>query len=195
MAAKRTAFGAFGGMLKDHTATDLGEIAARAALKSASINPENIDHIVFGKSNPKNLPAMTNPIFSGNVIQSSRDAAYLARHIGLRIGVPVPIPAVTINRLCGSGFEAIIQGCQASHFFESFHAISIHPFSADPLRRFEARADWRNGEHEHVALRCPQHPLRSAARDQSTGEPVSRVVLQYHNICIRFSSKTCSGRD
>jgi acetyl-CoA acyltransferase 2 len=89
--AKRTAFGTFGGKLKGKSATDLAEIAARAALKSASIGPEHVDHVIFG-----------------NVIQSSKDAAYLARHVGLRIGLPQETPAVTINRLCGSGFQAVI---------------------------------------------------------------------------------------
>lgn len=95
VSAKRTAFGTYGGKLKNFSATDLAEIASRAALKSASINPENVDHVIFG-----------------NVIQSSKDAAYLARHVGLRIGLPENVPAVTVNRLCGSGFEAIIQGAQ-----------------------------------------------------------------------------------
>uniref|UniRef100_A0A914BUD8 Mitochondrial 3-ketoacyl-coa thiolase n=1 Tax=Acrobeloides nanus TaxID=290746 RepID=A0A914BUD8_9BILA len=95
VAAKRTAFGTFGGTLKNHSATDLAEISARAALQSASLNPENVNHVIFG-----------------NVIQSSKDAAYLSRHVALRIGLPVHTPAVTINRLCGSGFEAIINGAQ-----------------------------------------------------------------------------------
>ncbi|KAI1724753.1 acetyl-CoA acetyltransferase [Ditylenchus destructor] len=95
VAAKRTAFGTFGGKLKNHTATDLAEVASRAALKSASIAPEHVDHVIFG-----------------NVMQSSKDAAYLSRHVGLRIGLPHHVPAVTVNRLCGSGFEAIVQGAQ-----------------------------------------------------------------------------------
>ena len=95
VSAKRCAFGAFGGSLKNHSATDLAEIAAKAALKASSIAPEHIDHVIFG-----------------NVIQSSRDAAYLARHVGIRVGLPIQVPAVTINRLCGSGFEAIVQGAQ-----------------------------------------------------------------------------------
>lgn len=95
VSAKRCAFGAFGRSLKDHTATDLAEIVARSALKSSSIAPEHVDHVIFG-----------------NVIQSSKDAAYLARHVGIRIGLPVKTPAVTVNRLCGSGFEAIIHGAQ-----------------------------------------------------------------------------------
>lgn len=89
----RTGFGSFGGSLKDHSATDLGTIAARAALERAGVAPEAVDHCVMG-----------------NVVQTSADAAYLARHVGLRAGCPVETPAVTVNRLCGSGFEAVIHG-------------------------------------------------------------------------------------
>lgn len=95
LAGARTAFGTFCGSLKDRTATDLGVVAAQAALQRASVEPSDIGHVVFG-----------------NVIQSSRDAAYLARHIGLRCGLPIEVPAVTVNRLCASGFEAIVQGAQ-----------------------------------------------------------------------------------
>nr|CAD2157036.1 unnamed protein product [Meloidogyne enterolobii] len=95
VSAKRCAFGAFGKTLKDYTATDLAEIVSKAALKASSISAENIDHVIFG-----------------NVIQSSKDAAYLARHVGLRVEIPVHVPAVTVNRLCGSGFEAIVQAAQ-----------------------------------------------------------------------------------
>uniref|UniRef100_A0A1I7ZLB4 3-ketoacyl-CoA thiolase, mitochondrial n=1 Tax=Steinernema glaseri TaxID=37863 RepID=A0A1I7ZLB4_9BILA len=91
--AKRTAFGTFGGQLKARTATDLAEISSRAAIQAAAINPENVDHVVMG-----------------NVLQTSADAPYLARHVGLRVGLPENVPAVTVNRLCGSGFEAIVQG-------------------------------------------------------------------------------------
>ncbi len=93
LAGVRTGFGAFGGALKDQTATDLGVVAARAVLTRSGIRPEEIDHAVFG-----------------NALQTSSDAIYLARHIALRSGCPVETPAVTVNRLCGSGFEAIVQG-------------------------------------------------------------------------------------
>ncbi len=90
---KRTAFGAFGGGLAHLSATDLAEKASQVALEEAKVDPRLIEAVVFG-----------------NVCQSSRDAIYLARHVGLRVGVPVEKPALTVNRLCGSGFEAIIQG-------------------------------------------------------------------------------------
>lgn len=91
----RTGFGSFGGTLKDCSATDLGVYAATGAIARAGIQPADIDHVVFG-----------------NALQTSADAIYLARHVALRSGCPVETPAVTVNRLCGSGFEAIIQGAQ-----------------------------------------------------------------------------------
>lgn len=93
VAAKRTPFGTFGGALKGLTATELGTHAAKAALTAAGASPEDVDHVIFG-----------------NVIQSSPDAIYLARHVGLYAGVPVAAPALTVNRLCGSGFQALISG-------------------------------------------------------------------------------------
>ncbi len=91
----RTGFGAFGGALKDLSATELGSIAGRGALDRAGVESGSVDHVVFG-----------------NVLQTSADAPYLARHIGLKAGVPVETPALTVNRLCGSGFEAVIQAAQ-----------------------------------------------------------------------------------
>ncbi|XP_045706252.1 3-ketoacyl-CoA thiolase, mitochondrial [Phyllostomus hastatus] len=95
VAAKRTPFGAFGGLLKDFSATDLAEFAARAALSAGKVSPETVDSVIVG-----------------NIIQGSSDAVYAARHIGLRVGVPKESPALTLNRLCGSGFQAVVSGCQ-----------------------------------------------------------------------------------
>jgi acetyl-CoA acetyltransferase len=91
----RTGFGAFGGSLKDLSATDLGVVAAKGALERAKVDPAWIDHTVFG-----------------NVVQTSGDAIYLARHIGLKAGVPKEKPALILNRLCGSGQEAIVTGAR-----------------------------------------------------------------------------------
>jgi acetyl-CoA acyltransferase 2 len=91
----RTGFGAFGGALKDLSATDLGTLAAQGALARSGVEPSSVNHVVFG-----------------NVLQTSTDAPYLARHIGLRAGTTVETPALTVNRLCGSGFEAVIQAAQ-----------------------------------------------------------------------------------
>ncbi len=91
----RTGYGDFGGVLRNLSATQLGVVAAKHAVDRSGVQPEAIDHVVFG-----------------NAQQTSADAIYLARHIGLQAGLPIETPAVTINRLCGSGFEAIIQGAQ-----------------------------------------------------------------------------------
>ena len=95
ISGQRTAFGAFGGSLKDISATDLAVISAKATLQQAGLSPEKVDHVVIG-----------------NVVQSGNDAAYLARHVGLKTGVPVNVPAYIVNRLCGSGFQAWVNGVQ-----------------------------------------------------------------------------------
>ena len=91
----RTAFGTFGGGLRDISATDLGVVAAKGAIERSKIEPGRIDHVIFG-----------------NVLQTSGDAVYLARHIGLKSGLPEEVPALTVNRLCGSGLQAILLGMQ-----------------------------------------------------------------------------------
>ena len=95
LSGKRTPFGTFGGSLKDFTATDLGVHSAGAALEAAGVDPGQVGHV-----------------FYGNALQTSADAIYLARHVGLRAGVPREAGALTVNRLCGSGFQAIVSGAQ-----------------------------------------------------------------------------------
>lgn len=95
LSGKRTGFGTFGGSLKGFSATDLGVFASRAAITAAGIEAAAIGHTYFG-----------------NALQTSSDAIYLARHVALRSGVPQESGAVTVNRLCGSGFEAIVQGAK-----------------------------------------------------------------------------------
>jgi Acetyl-CoA acetyltransferase len=95
LSGTRTGFGSFGGTLKDLSAIDLGVVAAKAALERAKVEPGQVDHLVFG-----------------NALQTSADAIYMARHVALKSGLPIETPAVTVNRLCGSGFESIIQGAQ-----------------------------------------------------------------------------------
>ena len=95
LSGKRTAFGTFGGSLKGFTATDLGVFSSKAAIEAAGITADQVDHTFFG-----------------NALQTSADAIYLSRHVALRSGVPQEKPAVTVNRLCGSGFEAIVQGAK-----------------------------------------------------------------------------------
>ena len=92
--AKRTPFGAFGGALKAISATQLGVTSTVAAL---------------GDKDPK----LVDQVYFGNVIQSSRDAAYLARHVALKSNCKIDTPSLTLNRLCGSGLETVIQAAKA----------------------------------------------------------------------------------
>ena len=95
LAGKRTPFGSFGGSLKDVGATELAVAAGRAALDEASIKPSDVEHVLLG-----------------NVVQSGADAAYVPRHVGLHLGMPVHAGALGVNRLCGSGFQAWISAAQ-----------------------------------------------------------------------------------
>ncbi len=91
----RTPMTEYNGALKDVSALELGAIAARAAFERTGVKPEWIEHAVVG-----------------NVLQTSSDAIYGARHVALKAGVPVEVPALTVNRLCGSGIQAAVSGAQ-----------------------------------------------------------------------------------
>jgi len=91
----RTPFGRYCGKIKDYTAQELGAVAAKAAIERAGIDPKEFDHVVFG-----------------NAQQTSGDALYGARHVGLRAGLPIETPALTVNRLCGSGMQAMVSAAQ-----------------------------------------------------------------------------------
>src|SRR5215468_2109516 len=89
----RTPMTDYVGALKDVSALELGAIAARGAFQKTGVKPEWIEHAVVG-----------------NVLQTSADAIYGARHMALKAGVPVDVPALTVNRLCGSGIQAAVSG-------------------------------------------------------------------------------------
>ena len=91
----RTPMTEYVGALKDVSALELGAIAAKGAFTKTGVKPEWIDHVVIG-----------------NVLQTSSDAIYGARHVGLKAGVPIEVPALTVNRLCGSGIQAAVSGAQ-----------------------------------------------------------------------------------
>lgn len=95
LAGKRTPFGSNGGTLRDVNPTDLALVAARAALDQARVFPQDIDHTIVG-----------------NVLHSTPDSIYTPRHLGLRLGIPESVPALGINRLCGSGFQTVVEAYQ-----------------------------------------------------------------------------------
>ncbi|MDP9159130.1 MAG: thiolase family protein [Acidobacteriota bacterium] len=115
----RTPFGRYCGKLKDFTAQELGAVAGKAAMERSGVDPKDVDHAIFG-----------------NAQQTSGDALYGARHVALRAGLPIETPALTVNRLCGSGMQAIINAAQMVQLGEAnivlaggMEAMSQAPFS------------------------------------------------------------------
>ncbi len=94
--AARTAIGSFGGSLAGHAPSALGALVAAAALRRAKLEPGHVEHVVFG-----------------NVIPTGPQDAYLARVAAVEAGIPVAVPAMTLNRLCGSGVQAIVSAAQS----------------------------------------------------------------------------------
>src|SRR5436305_8029208 len=103
----RTPMTDYVGALKDISALELGAIAARGAFAKTGVKPEWVDHATVG-----------------NVLQTSADAIYGARHVALKAGVPVDVPALTVNRLCGSGIQAAISGAQMIQLGEASLVLS-----------------------------------------------------------------------
>ena len=94
--ASRTAIGSFGRSLRDVPPTELGATVARVAIDRAGVEPDQVDQVVFG-----------------NVIHTSPEDMYMARVVGIRAGIPKEAPAFTVNRLCGSGVQAIVSAAHA----------------------------------------------------------------------------------
>jgi len=103
----RTPMGRYCGKLRDFTAMDLGAIAAKEAMQRSGVEPGEIDHVVIG-----------------NAQQTSGDSIYGARHVGLKAGVPIEVPALTVNRLCGSGMQSVVTAAQMIQLGESKIALA-----------------------------------------------------------------------
>ncbi len=124
----RTPIGRFLGGLSRVSATDLGAVAARGAMARAEVDPAGVDAIFFG-----------------NVIQSSKDAVYLARHVGLLAGCPISAPALTVNRACGSGIEAVVQAAKSLMLGEASLVLAggSENMSMTPYAMRGVRQGWR----------------------------------------------------
>jgi acetyl-CoA acetyltransferase family protein len=107
LAGARTPMIEYVGAFKDLSALELGARAAQAALERAACRPEWVDHVVMG-----------------NALQTSADAIYGARHVGLKAGVPIETPALTVNRLCGSGIQSVVSAAQMIRLGESRLALA-----------------------------------------------------------------------
>ncbi|MGE5086187.1 MAG: acetyl-CoA C-acetyltransferase [Bacillota bacterium] len=164
ISGKRTPFGAFGGSLKDISATDLGVVAAKATLEQAGVSADKIDHVVFG-----------------NVVQSGADAAYLPRHIGLKTGVPVNVGAFAVNRLCGSGFQSWVNAVQMIQCGEATAVLAggVEQMSQIPYVARKVRFDgMRMGNFELEDL------MTSALTDAYAGTP---MAITAENLAVKYS--------
>ncbi|MCS6884442.1 MAG: acetyl-CoA C-acetyltransferase [Acidobacteriota bacterium] len=126
----RTPMAEYNGAFKDFTANELGALAARAALERTSVAAEHIDHTIFG-----------------NALQTSQDAIYGARHVALRAGIPIDRPALTVNRLCGSGIQAVISAAQLILLGEASTVLAggMESMSQAPYVLRGARSGYRLG--------------------------------------------------
>ena len=159
----RTGFGAFGGALKDHSATDLGVVAAKAAIERAGIEAADLDHVIIG-----------------NALQTSADAIYLARHVGLRAGTPHSVPAITINRLCGSGFQSIISGAEQILLGQADMVLSggTESMSQAPFVDRQARWGVRFGQ-DHALKDALWESLYDPYAELAMGQTAERLGAQY----------------
>jgi len=131
LGGKRTPMGEYVGALKDISAIDLGAIAARGALEVTAVKPDEIDHTIIG-----------------NALQTSGDAIYGARHVALKAGIPFDRPALTVNRLCGSGIQSIISGAHMIQLGEAQTALvgGMESMSQAPHVIYGARSGFALGQ-------------------------------------------------
>jgi len=131
IAGARTPVGVLQGSLSDVSAIDLGVIAAKGAIERSGVDPQVIDQVVLG-----------------NVIQSSKDAIYFARHVALKAGLPIETPALTVNRLCGSGLQAIVSAAQLLQLGEGQIALAggAENMTQSPHVLRGARAGYKLGQ-------------------------------------------------
>ena len=164
----RTPFGRYCGKLKDFTAQELGAVAAKGAMERAGVDAKEFDHVVFG-----------------NAQQTSGDALYGARHVGLRAGIPIETPALTVNRLCGSGMQSIVSAAQMIQTDEAkivlaggMEAMSQAPFVIRGRDGFTLA------------------PGRQAGRfaDGGAARYLLRVVHGEHRGAVRIGSRGSRGR-
>lgn len=165
VAAKRTPFGSFGGKLKDITATDLCAEAAKAAIAAAKLDPSLIDAVQVG-----------------NVSPTSADGAYISRHVGLKAGVPIEKPALTINRLCGSGFQSVIGGIHEILLGEAEITLAggAENMSQSPLAVYGNQARFGVGLGAGLNL---QDTLWSALTDSYSKTPMG---ITAENLAVKY---------
>ncbi|MEE9235676.1 MAG: acetyl-CoA C-acetyltransferase, partial [Candidatus Acidoferrales bacterium] len=171
LAGARTPMGRYGGVLRDLSAIQLGALAARAALQRSGVDPGEFDHVIFG-----------------NAQQTSGDAIYGARHVGLQAGLPKQVPAVTVNRLCGSGIESILQAAHRLLLAEAKMVLAggMESMSQAPHVIHGARWGFRLGE-AHI-----QDSLMVALKDSYCGcymSDTAENLARQHGITRRAADE------
>ncbi|QSO52573.1 acetyl-CoA C-acetyltransferase [Alicyclobacillus curvatus] len=158
----RTPFGTYGGSLSSETATRLGALAGVEALRRAGVTPSQVDNVVFG-----------------NVIQSHNGAAYLARHVGLTVGVPETVPALTVNRLCGSGMQSVVTAAKDILLGDSRVALAggAESMSLTPYLLRGARFGYRMGDNAAVDM------LNEVLTDCHSGYPMG---ITAENLALKY---------
>lgn len=168
----RTVFGSFGGSLKDISATELGVLAAKEAIKRSGVEASELDNVVYG-----------------NVLQTSSDAIYLARHVGLKAGLPIETPALTVNRLCGSGAQAIVNVAQSILLGESQVALAGGAENMSQAPHVVRGARWGFGFGANTAF---EDSLWTALVDSYTGQGMAitaeNLAAQY-NLSRQFQDE------
>jgi acetyl-CoA C-acetyltransferase/acetyl-CoA acyltransferase 2 len=162
LSGKRTPFGSFGGSLKDVHPTDLTVAAGKAALEQAGVSPAEIEHVIVG-----------------NVVPATGDAAYTPRHAGLKLGIPLAVPALGINRLCGSGFQAIIEAYQQMRAGDTQIALvgGVENMSMTPYMSRGARWGMRMGNAVFTDL------LMEALHDSYADMP---MAITAENLAVQY---------
>ena len=158
----RTAFTSFGGSFAQVDAVELGTATAIEALKRSNVSPEHIEHVIYG-----------------GVITSNVNSAYLARHIGLKADVPQEVPALTLNRLCGSGMQSIITAAQHILLGEAdvILAGGAENMSQTPYSSFDQRfSTSKMGNIQFTDM------LQATLTDKYTGKGWGRGASQHQRV-------------
>jgi acetyl-CoA acetyltransferase family protein len=182
----RTPMAEYVGAFQDVSALELGAHATKAALERSGVQPGAVDHVVFG-----------------NVLQTSGDAVYGARHVALRAGIPLEVPALTVNRLCGSGLQAVISAAQMIRLGESKVAIAggTENMTQAPHVIRGARAGFRLGEGKledslMVALFDTQCGLAMAQTSDSLARKhsITREEMDAYALRSQQATAAAAGR-
>jgi acetyl-CoA C-acetyltransferase len=182
--AARTAIGSYGKSLADVPPSDLGALAASAALERAGVQPDHVDHVVFG-----------------NVIHTEPADAYMARVVGMKAGVPKEVPAYTVNRLCGTGVQAIVSAAQAIQTGEARVALTggAESMSRGPYWMPSARWGARMGEATLVdpvmgALTDPFNDILMGVTAENLAERGSISRERQDEFAVRSHARAAAAR-